>query len=132
LPGVTVRGPGEWVYDGSDPEDPTGQRANVQWWICAQQFPADIDLNWMLSPRQLDWLYDFFSERHIPCLRTVGYEPTWFPTREQFIDSGGYPGWLPFPEGLSPVPPSSHWTLLANRCPLPEMVLGYGVPGYTD
>ena len=132
LPGVRVSDPGQWSYDGSDPTDPNGDRVMVQWWICAQQFPSTDELDWMRSPRQLDWLYDYFNERYIPCLRSIGIEPVMFPSRREFLNGNGYPGWLPFPEAMDPTPRSSDWVLIAQRCPLPDMVDDYNLPGYAS
>ena len=132
VPGVTVYGPGEWTYNGAVGDDTTGLEAQLQYWECVQQFPAEDDFGWMLSPAQTEWLYDFYVARHIPCLRTFGLEVLHFPTREAFLErSDGYPAWLPFPETMRPTPRSSEWTLIAKHCPLPEMVLDYGLPGYT-
>ena len=133
VPGVTVYGPGEWSYNGALGDDATGSEAQVEWWKCVHRFPAEGDFDWMLSWAQTAWLYDFFSERHIPCLRTLGIEVIGFPLRDYFIEtSGGYPAWLPYPESMSPTPASSDWVLLAKRCPLPELLHRYGIPGYTD
>ena len=133
IPGVTVYGPGEWSYNGALGNDATGSEAQIALWKCAQQYPAEGAFEWMLSQAQTAWLYDFFSERHIPCLRTLGMEVIGFPKRDDFIeDSDGYPAWLPFPEMMRPTPPSSDWMLISKRCPLPELAGRYGIPGYTD
>ncbi len=133
LPGVSVGSAGEWTFDDSDLDGPAGIAVQVQWWICGQQYPAVGDFDWMLSPAQLEWLYDFLAERHIPCLRTLGIDVIGFPSREDFLhESNGYPFWLPYPETLNPTPPSSEWVLIAKRCPLPEIMHDYGLPGYNE
>jgi hypothetical protein len=131
VPGVSVYGPGEWSYNGALGDDAIGTSAQVQWWVCSQQYPQEDEYAWMLSAAQLEWLYDFFAQRHIPCLNTLGIEVDGFPPREEFLEfSRGSPSWLPYPSVMHPTPSSSEWTLIATRCPLPEMIDSLGLPGY--
>ena len=132
IPGVTVNGRGEWSYDGELGDDPMGSAAQEQWWICAQQYPAHSDDGWILSPSQLEWLHGYYTERYIPCLRTVGLEPTGFPSRADFLSNGSYPAWVPHDATVTPIPTPGEWERVADRCPLPEMLQHYGLPGYTD
>ena len=131
LPGVTVRGPGEWMYDAPQ-EDPVGNAAQVQWWLCTQLWPAEDNFDWMLSEQQLDWLYSFYLKRFVPCLRVVGFEPVDFPSREVFVEGNGSPIWIPYEFFVTPTPTPTEWDLIAQRCPLPDMLADYGLPGYTD
>jgi hypothetical protein len=133
VPGVTVYGPGEWSYNGALGDDATGTEAQVAWWTCAQQYPSDDLFGWMMSADQLEWLYDFFAQRHIPCLHTLGIDVVSFPSRDDFLRiSQGSPSWLPFPDVMRPTPASSDWSLIASRCPLPDLLNDFGLPGYPD
>ena len=132
IPGVTVYGPGEWGYNGALGDDPEGTAAQMQWFVCTRQYPSEADFDWMLSPSQLEWLYDYFQERYFPCLRSVGFEPVRFPSEASFAQFGGSPSWIPYDTSVSPIPTPAEWERIAQRCPLPEMLDVYGIPGYTD
>ncbi len=128
LPGVSVLGPGEWTFSGAAPNDPAYTAAQKQWWICSQQYPAQVG-DYLLTPSQLDWLYDFYVERYQPCLRSFGIEMLGFPSREQFVDESGAVGWIPYEQSVRPIPTTAEWHLLAKDCPLPDLLDGYRLPG---
>ena len=138
LPGVRVYGPGAWEFDAAAVDEDAAIATQVQWWTCAQQYPVENDFEWMRSPSQLAWLYDFYGKRYLPCIRSLGIEPLDFPTRDEFLGAdllggnGGFPAWLPYEQTVRPIPTTDEWKQLAQRCPLPDMVHDYGLPGYID
>jgi hypothetical protein len=73
-------------------------------------------------------------ERYQPCVATLGIELLDLPSREQFMSSGsgGYPSWLPYEQTVRPIPTTAGWAVLAQRCPLPQMLEYYELPGYQD
>jgi len=130
LPGVTVHEDGSWSNEGQ-PGDPTFMAAHEQMWVCAQQYRPEGELDYLLSPSQLEWLYDFYVLRYQPCVATLGHELVNFPSRYVFVGNpGGYSAWVPHDFSLEPRPTPEGWELIAKRCPLPEMLAGYGLPGY--
>ena len=133
IPGVTVGEHGQWRFEDGDPASPTFDAVELQWWVCAQQYPPQDEFDWMLSRSELEWLYDYYGRRYLPCLGGLGFEASGFPTRGDFLfTSEGYPAWLPFEQSVKPIPTTEQWEQVALRCPLPEMVHDYGLPGYTD
>lgn len=130
LPGVTVTDDGGWSIQG-EPGDPAFTAADAQVWVCAQQYRAEGETDHLLSPSQLEWLYDFYVLRYRPCVATMGHELLNFPSREVFLGSSvGYATWIPHDFSVEPVPTPEGWALIAQRCPLPEMLESYGLPGY--
>lgn len=133
LPGVDVIGVNEWRFDGEGLADPEEAQADAleQQWICAQQFPFD-ESAFLLSSAQRDWLYDYFVERYEPCLRTLGFTTLGFPNRASFTsDPAGYPIWIPWEGALDPNPDVGEWRVIGQRCPLPDMLDAYNLPGTT-
>jgi hypothetical protein len=103
--------------------------------MCVQQYPAAFgDDGFILSPSELEWLYDFYVERYEPCVAALGIELLELPSREQFISNGtgGYPAWLPYEQTVRPIPTTAGWAVLAQRCPLPQMLREYELPGYQE
>jgi hypothetical protein len=134
IPGLTVRGPQEWQFDSSTGDARDAANAQTQWFVCVQQYPVAGDTESILSPAQLDWLYNAYRERYLPCLRSFGVEPMAFPaSRDQFLEgSRGYPAWVPFEGTLSPTMTSEQWQRVAQRCPLPDVLQEFPLPGYPD
>ncbi len=126
IPGVTIRGVGEWTFDELSPSEATELAALEHWWMCAMQYPVRLADTVMMSERQLDWIYDFYVERYQPCLASFGFGLFGLPTKEDFLrDSIGYPVWYPYQEWISPIPTAPEWELLAQRCPVPEILEPY-------
>jgi hypothetical protein len=131
LPGVQVDGPGTWSFGGSNSDDVGFVDVQTLWWVCAQQYPSTDETEFLLSASELAWLYDFYVQRYEPCVATLGIELLDLPPREYFLsETGGYPAWVPYEQSLRPVPTADDWQVLAQRCPLPDMLAAYGLPGY--
>ena len=132
IPGVTVMDGGGVHYEGDGGyDDPWPLALEQQYWLCAQQYPVGGEDEYILSTSELAWLYDFYLKRYQPCLGSLGFEFLDFPEREQFIgDAAGYPAWVPHDYSVAPVPTRDQWTLIAERCPLPELLDRYELPGF--
>jgi hypothetical protein len=131
LPGVSVGSEGEWHYSGSaEFNDPDFMVVQQQFWACAQQYPSSGDRDHVLSQSELGWLHDYYAKRYLPCLASLGFESLAFPSRRTFIGEGaGYASWVPHDFSVIPVPTAQQWAMLAERCPLPYLLDGYGLPG---
>lgn len=131
LPGVTVLNAGEWSYAGdAGPNDGAYRLVMKQQWICSQQFPATEQDGYVLSQSELAWLHDYYVKRYLPCLQSHGFEALYMPNREQFIgEAAGYPQWMPHDYSVGPVPTSQQWRMLASKCPLPDLLEPYDLPG---
>ena len=132
LPGVTVGTAGQWTYSGdAGPDDEEYLVVQQQYWICTQQFPAAVEDEFVLSRSELAWLYDYYVQRYEPCLASLGFEATAFPSRQTFVgeEAAGYPSWVPHDFSVIPVPTLQEWRLLAAKCPLPYLLEPYDLPG---
>jgi hypothetical protein len=130
IPGVRDVGDGTYSYSFTDDDDPNVELVQQRQWICSQRYPVKGDDDFILSRSELTWLYDFFMQRHRPCLHSLGYEFVTFPERDQFVeDAVGYPSWVPDDYSVDPVPSREQWALLAERCPLPSLLGEYNLPG---
>ena len=129
IPGVTVRDDGGWNYSGEgDSDDPVFVQVQIQYWICNQQFPVDDSDDYVKSQAELAWIYDFYVERHRPCLASLGFEFVDFPQRERFVgEAAGYIAWVPHDYSVSPMPTAQQWQLIAVRCPLPALLGDLGI-----
>lgn len=92
-------------------------------WVCESRYPVVDPTLFMLSEAQLDWLYDYFSERFTPCMTRLGYQLD-LPDKVSFMESSiGYPSWFPHESGFTPMPTTQQQRDLIDReCPLPSMV----------
>ena len=134
LPGVTVGSAGEWTYAGeTGPEDETFVLVQRQFWVCAQQFPAAGEDDFVLSVSELAWLHDYYVKRYLPCLESFGFEATAFPSRPTFVgEAAGYPSWIPHDFSVDPVPTLQEWRVIASKCPLPDLLDPYNLPGMSS
>ena len=132
IPGVTFSDDGQWTYEGEpSATNPMFLPVQEQYWICTQQFPAAGDADFILSESELAWLYDFYLTRYRPCLSSLGFQAVGFPGRETFVgDGAGYPSWIPYDYSISPVPTPGQWRLIAERCPMPELLEVYDLPPF--
>lgn len=130
LPGVTVTSDGALGFNGAAPNDPAFIAFRKQQWICAHQYPSQLDDAAFLSPEQLEFVYDYYASRYQPCLRTMGIELLGFPTKADFLrDSETSPSWVPYEQTVRPIPTTEQWQVLAQRCPLPAVLDPYALPG---
>lgn len=99
-PGVDI------TYEGSfSTDDPAADAAlNRQWFVCSLQYPLDLSnpaAAGFLSDAQLRYLYAYYRERLVPCLRSIGYTFPALPTldnrlADQTVNLGGGQYWLPY------------------------------------
>ena len=131
LPGVTVGTAGQWTYSGdAGPDDEAYTIVMQQMWICTQQYRAAGEDDYVLSQSELAWLHDFYVKRYLPCIASFGFEAITFPSRQTFVgEAAGYPSWVPHDYSVNPAPSSQEWRMLASKCPLPQLLEPYGLPG---
>lgn len=125
IDGVT-ESPGGSINFNYDPADPKSNnafdRAN---YICAMQYPydrSDPAAMGYFSEAQLGYLYDYFAERSVPCLRMLGYSVSDPPDRQQFVDKFYVNGWwMPYYE-LTPGMDERGWQQVQLHCPAPALI----------
>lgn len=107
----------------------TQEAAYLAYYTCTAQYPVDPLDRGYLSRDQLAFMYDYYSNRLTPCLRTFGFTIADPPDRSEFLVAS-YNGdsWDPYRElalpGDSPL-----WNLIDARCPpLPAGVYGQRHP----
>lgn len=67
--------------------------------VCISERPLEPRYYNLFTTRQLEFLYDYYQESVIPCLRGAGIEIGTIPTREQFttpLRGGGTYLWSPW------------------------------------
>jgi hypothetical protein len=104
-------------------------RAN---YICSLRYPTRIEnpeQSGLLSPAQLEYLHDFFTERLLPCIRLLGYEVSAVPDRETLAAGIALgPVWNPY-DGVRPHPAqASDWQPILTGCPRPPYLAEYYWP----
>ena len=52
---------------------------------CRYRFPIDPRVLGALSPEQAGYAWDYLVERVVPCMRSIGFEPSPSPSRDDFI-----------------------------------------------
>lgn len=73
--------------------------AELRFFVCVSQHPLDVLSDDMLSTReQLDFLYDDYQRRVVPCLLVNGVPVSNAVTRDRFVETQG--SWSPY-QGLS-------------------------------
>lgn len=90
-------------------------------WLCQMEFPSPVgDPSGYWSNAQLEWLYGFYVDRLVPCIRSIGYRVNNVPKREVFLEQSiGGPVWNPYYD-LEPMPnQSAEWLPIAYACPAP-------------
>lgn len=82
-----------FIASSGSPAEPASQLA---WYRCFAEHPSDSSFSgMMLSAAESDYLYDYYQEWVMPCLRLKGYEFSYTPTRAEFTGSM-YQGWIPY------------------------------------
>ena len=115
--------------DGGDDQYAALQRRAIG--VCSLRYPLDGVRSYLMTNAQLDYLYSYYSNVLVPCLRSNGYRVL-LPTRTEFTSFGsrqfyvwnpyedaslmsigsGDPGW---PGERPPAAPDSE--LLVRKCP---------------
>lgn len=88
--------------------------------VCSLQYPLDLSdpvaLGY-LSQAQLLYLYDYYSERLVPCLTFIGFSFSERPSLRSYL-SGGAGYWMPYYD-MRPIPTADQWSAIDLRCPPP-------------
>lgn len=117
---------GIYGFAAYDP-GPLATQAYVTYYTCVAEHPVNpLEIGY-LSRAQVDYMYDYYTARLVPCLRVLGYPVSDPPPREEFAATA-YPGreWDPYAQ-VHPVPGKFSWASIDARCPpLPEAT--YGAP----
>lgn len=106
---------------------PVATRAYLEYYTCVAEFPVNpLEIGY-LSRAQLDFMYDYYTDRLAPCLRLLGYQVTAPPPREEFVATA-LPGqaWDPYAR-VHPIPGKFSWAAIDARCP-PLPAGTYGTP----
>lgn len=62
---------------------------------CFAEFPMQANMSTLLlTPDQMDYLYDYYQRWVFPCLEVNDYRLEYFPSRADFSASGA--GWIPY------------------------------------
>ncbi|MCU1440536.1 MAG: hypothetical protein JWP85_1533 [Rhodoglobus sp.] len=114
---------GGWVFDVNDSETVAAFQ-RIQW-TCYQQYPLELTderRSTYLSKAQLDYVFDYFAARLVPCLRLEGFDVNPMPSRDTFMaESISTPMWNPYYE-LTPMPnQAGQWVPILSKCPPPPM-----------
>ena len=76
-----------WGYDPDEglfiPGDTPTTSEQLQFYWCFERYPT-VDV---LTPAQIDFIYDYYMRWLIPCLESSGYDVTSAPTRTAFRDA---------------------------------------------
>lgn len=96
-------------------------------WLCFKRYPVSPDspdLDFILNKAQADYLYDYYVERLIPCLESIGMTVGEAPRRVEFTRLPyGALGWSPYLV-MSPQPRADDdWQWVISQC---------GTPPYAD
>jgi hypothetical protein len=121
---------GGWAFEGDDRE--TFDAFQRVQWTCYQQYPlalTDDIRSRYLSDAQLEYMFEYFSTRLVPCLRLAGFDVNPMPSRDTFMaESNSTPMWNPYFE-LTPMPnQAGQWAPIQAKCPPPPMAPGL-IPG---
>lgn len=81
--------------------------------LCSLENQLDPFAMGFRSQAQLDYLYEYFTTKALPCMELMGLEAPEPPTKEQFVSEGGW--WSPF-ELFYSLPPEDA-QLFEFRCP---------------
>jgi hypothetical protein len=90
-------------------------------YICTMQYPVDASSAGFLSDAQVGYLYDYFADRLVPCLRLLGYDVGFAPDRQYFVDhyyAGAH--WTPY-RYAKPAITDADWSHVDYRCPPPPV-----------
>ena len=115
---------------GNYTSDPTGlTAAYLAYYTCVAEYPIDPRAIGYLSAAQLDYMYDYFTERLAPCLRSLGYHVDPAPPRSAFAGTSfNGSAWDPY-DDVHPVPGKYSWALIDEQCPpLPAQTYGLRHP----
>jgi hypothetical protein len=117
----------DYIYGfGAYDSDPVGQTAAyIAYYTCVAQYPVNPISVGFLSQAQLGFMYDYFTGRLVPCLRSLGYYVAPPPPRRAFVD-GLFNGatWDPYADVHPPAGRHS-WDFIDERCPpLPAETYG--------
>lgn len=82
-------------------------------WACAVEYPRRPSPPF--SAEQLAYLYDYFVEFKVPCLKAAGHPQEQAPTREHFITQWPKQNWYPSAR-IEPLD-SPEWAVVEAACP---------------
>jgi hypothetical protein len=121
LPGIMSE---EYTYFGITTPAAVRGYEKVQF-VCSMMYPPDLshpeELG-ILSPEQLDYLYEYFTTRLAPCMELLGYQVTGTPTHDEFVNRD-FLAWAPY-YAMTPQPHSTiEWRRFDLRCPPPPIPL---------
>ena len=94
-----------------------------------QRSSCQFDYAWalastsMLTRAERDYLYDYYQERLVPCLRTAGFSIERPPSRKSFVDDWLQPVWWSPYDAMRPAASTQEWTALHVECPALPPVL---------
>jgi hypothetical protein len=101
----------------SAPEAKYTYAANAE---CRIEYPMSSMRSRLRTPEQLDYIYDYYQARLIPCLRSAGFQIGHVPTSDQYreLSENGITAWDPY-GSLTRGPSQSavSITALKARCP---------------
>ncbi len=87
-------GQGASVGSGSG-EAVTDAAVQLAFYGCAAAHPVDVvATHELLSPAQIEYVYDYYQQWVVPCMSTAGFTVRDAPTRQAFRD--GYGQWSPY------------------------------------
>jgi hypothetical protein len=78
--GATPTRDGYAINGDNDPVDEAVAR-----FTCRYRYPIDPRVLGALSPEQAGYAFDYLVERVVPCMRSLGFEPSPPPDRDDFI-----------------------------------------------
>ena len=80
IDGVRSTPAGYTVQALNDPETEALAR-----FVCRYQYPLDPRVMGALSAEQAGYAWDYLVHRVVPCMRSIGFEPSPYPDRDDFI-----------------------------------------------
>lgn len=87
---------------------------------CLAQYPVDPRVDGFLSDAQALYMYDYFTERLVPCLELLGYDVPPAPARSSYLHllRVGIP-WTPYERADSgPIATTpAEWEIIDAKCP---------------
>lgn len=111
------------------PDEALLQRLAIQ--ACALRYPALALRSYLMTNAQLNYMFDYYQNVLVPCLRSSGYLVS-LPGREQFVNNGSreFYVWNPYDDGslfaigqrspgidLEEAPSTADGQLLIAKCP---------------
>ncbi len=96
-------------------------------WLCFKRYPVSPDspdLDFILTKAQADYLYDYYVERLIPCLESIGMTVGEAPRRVEFTRLPyGALSWSPYARHVAATRGDAGWQWVISQC---------GTPPYAD